>query len=67
MKNVWKVKEVIKIIEKDDWFLSGQEGSHRQYKHPVKKGKVTVPGKLSDNVARKTFNSILRQAGLKEI
>jgi predicted RNA binding protein YcfA (HicA-like mRNA interferase family) len=41
------------------------EGSHRQYKHPSKKGKVTVAGKPSDDVRKGTLNSILKQAGLK--
>jgi len=46
-----KVKDVIKILEDDGWYLSKTKGSHRQYKHSVKKGKVTVPGKLSDDLA----------------
>ena len=36
-------KDLIKIIEKDGWILVNQNGSHRQYKHPVKKGRVTIP------------------------
>ncbi|MBI4749891.1 MAG: type II toxin-antitoxin system HicA family toxin [Acidobacteria bacterium] len=60
-----KVKEIIKIIEADGWFLAKTEGSHRQFKHPLKPGKVTVAGKLSDDLLKKTENSILRQAGLK--
>ena len=40
-------------------------GSHRQYKYSTKKGLVTVPGKLSDELAPETLNSILKQAGLK--
>ena len=59
-------KDLIKIIEKDGWQLVNQNGSHRQYKHPVKKGRVTIaPHKLSDDVSLKTENSILKQAGLK--
>ena len=60
-----KVKEIIKIIEADGWVLTKTEGSHRQFKHPTKPGKVTVAGKLSDDLLKKTENSILRQAGLK--
>ena len=41
------------------------EGSHRQFKHPTKPGRVTVPGKPNDDLARGTLNSIMRQAGLK--
>jgi predicted RNA binding protein YcfA (HicA-like mRNA interferase family) len=60
-----KVKEVIKIIETDGWYFINQEGSHRQYKHSIKKGKVTVSGKPNDELHPKTERSILRQAGLK--
>jgi len=41
------------------------KGDHRQYKHPVKKGLVTISGKLGDDIAKGTLNSILKQAGLK--
>ena len=61
-----KVKEVIKMIEKDGWYLDRQKGSHRQYKHPKKKGLVTVAvHSMSDEIARGTLNSILKQAELK--
>lgn len=60
-----KVKEVIKLIQKDGWYLVAQEGSHRQYKHSTKPGRVTIAGKLSDDLASGTYNSILKQAGLK--
>jgi predicted RNA binding protein YcfA (HicA-like mRNA interferase family) len=60
-----KVKEVLKLIEADGWYLVGTKGSHRQYKHPNKQGRVTVPGKLSDDLAPGTLNSIMKQAGLK--
>ena len=60
-----KVKDIIKLIEQDGWYLARTRGSHRQYKHPTKSGLVTVPGKLSDDLAIGTLNSILKQAGLK--
>jgi predicted RNA binding protein YcfA (HicA-like mRNA interferase family) len=60
-----KVKETIKVIEADGWYLVRTRGSHRQYKHPSKSGLVTIPGKLSDDLAKGTVNSILKQAGLK--
>ncbi len=60
-----KVKEAIKILEDNDWYLARTKGSHRQYKHPTKFGLVTVPGKLSDDLAPGTLSSILKQAGLK--
>ena len=65
IKQVKKVKEIIKMIEADGWQVVAQKGSHRQYKHQVKKGRVTVPGKLSDDLHPKTEQSILKQAGLK--
>ncbi len=60
-----KVREVIKLIEADGWFLDRTRGSHRQYKHPAKRGLVTVPGKPGDDLAPGTQNSILKQAQLK--
>ena len=54
------------MVESDGWRLVGQEGSHRQYKHPVKKGKVTIAGHPSSELAPKTFKSILEQVGLKK-
>ena len=60
-----KVKEVIKLLEDDGWYLSRTSGSHRQFKHPTKSGTVTVSGKPSIDVPLGTLNSILKQAGLK--
>ncbi|RAI15106.1 MAG: addiction module toxin, HicA family [Candidatus Melainabacteria bacterium] len=62
-----KVKELIKLIEKDGWFQVAQVGSHRQYKHKIKSGRVTIAGKLSKDMPTGTLNSILKQAGLKEV
>ena len=61
-----KVREVIQLVEADGWFLVATRGSHRQYKHARKPGRVTIAGKLSEDVAPGTLNSILKQAGLKE-
>ena len=61
---IWKVKEIIRYIEDDGWYLLKTKGDHRQFKHPMKKGRVTVPGKLSDDLAPNTAKSILTQAGL---
>jgi predicted RNA binding protein YcfA (HicA-like mRNA interferase family) len=61
---IYKVIEIIRLIEKDSWYLARTKGDHRQFKHPTKKGTVTVPGKLSDDLALKTAKSILIQAGL---
>jgi len=60
-----KVSEVIHLIESDGWQLVATRGSHRQYKHPTKLGKVTIAGKPSVDVPPGTLNSILKQAGLK--
>jgi predicted RNA binding protein YcfA (HicA-like mRNA interferase family) len=60
-----KVKDAIRLLEADGWFLVATRGSHRQYKHSAKPGRVTVSGKLSDDFAPGTQNSILKQAGLK--
>jgi predicted RNA binding protein YcfA (HicA-like mRNA interferase family) len=62
-----KVRDVIRLIERDDWFLVATRGSHRQYKHPSKPGRVTVAGKPSDDMAPGTLNSVLKQALLKEL
>ncbi|MFC1806031.1 type II toxin-antitoxin system HicA family toxin [Planctomycetota bacterium] len=60
-----KVREVLRMLRDDGWFLVATRGSHRQYKHPTKPGRVTVHGKPSDDLAPGTFNSVLKQAGLK--
>jgi predicted RNA binding protein YcfA (HicA-like mRNA interferase family) len=60
-----KIREVIKMIEKDGWFMIRRRGSHRQYKHSHKNGLVTIAGHLNDELARGTLNSIFKQAGLK--
>lgn len=62
-----KVSEIIKIIEEDGWYIARHKGSHRQYKHRFKKGLVTIAAhKLSDEVAKGTLNSILKQAQLNQ-
>ena len=53
-----KVKDVIRLLEGEGWFLVATRGSHRQYKHPVRPGRVTVAGKPSDDLAPGTLNSI---------
>jgi predicted RNA binding protein YcfA (HicA-like mRNA interferase family) len=61
-----KVREVIRLLTTDGWEQVSQKGSHRQFKHATKGGKVTVPGKLSDDVPIGTRKSIFRQAGLEQ-
>lgn len=61
-----KVREILRLIEADGWLLVRTRGSHRQYKHPVKPGLVTVAGGPNDVLAPGTLNSILKQAGMKK-
>jgi predicted RNA binding protein YcfA (HicA-like mRNA interferase family) len=61
-----RVREVLRILSDDGWFLVHTAGSHRQFKHPSKPGRVTVAGKPSEELAPGTLNSILKQAGLKD-
>ena len=61
-----KVREIIKRLANDGWIPVKQRGSHRQFKHSTKPGKVTVPGKMSDDLPLGTCKSILRQAGLED-
>jgi predicted RNA binding protein YcfA (HicA-like mRNA interferase family) len=60
-----KVSDALKMLKADGWYLAVTRGSHRQYKHATKPGRVTVPGKPSDDLAPGTWNSILKQSGLK--
>jgi predicted RNA binding protein YcfA (HicA-like mRNA interferase family) len=60
-----KVRDVVHLLLEDGWFEARVRGSHRQFKHGVKRGRVTVPGKPNDDLAPGTLNSILKQAGLK--
>ena len=59
-----KVRDVIKLIEADGWYLVVTKGSHRQYKHIVKSGRVTIAGHPNDDLAPGTLNSVLKQAQL---
>jgi predicted RNA binding protein YcfA (HicA-like mRNA interferase family) len=60
-----KVRDIIKKIEEDGWKYMYSTGSHRHFKHPVKPGKVTIPGHPSDTVHPRTLQSILKQAGMR--
>ncbi|MFM9959451.1 MAG: type II toxin-antitoxin system HicA family toxin [Phycisphaerales bacterium] len=60
-----KVRAAIAMIEADGWRLVATRGSHRQFKHPLKAGRVTVAGQPNDDLPPGTLNSILKQAGLK--
>jgi predicted RNA binding protein YcfA (HicA-like mRNA interferase family) len=60
-----KVNDILARLQEDGWYLVATRGSHRQFKHPAKPGRVTVAGKPSDDLAPGTLNSILKQACLK--
>jgi predicted RNA binding protein YcfA (HicA-like mRNA interferase family) len=60
-----KISEILARLKDDGWYLVATRGSHRQFKHPEKPGRVTVSGKPSDGVAPGTKNSIFKQAGWK--
>ena len=62
-----KVRDIIKLIEADGWYRVVTKGSHQQYKHPTKSGRVTIAGHPNDDLAPGTLNSILKQAKLKEV
>lgn len=59
-----RAREAEKLLLKDGWYFVKQVGSHKHYKHPIKPGKVTIPFHSGD-IDRGTFDSILKQAGLK--
>jgi predicted RNA binding protein YcfA (HicA-like mRNA interferase family) len=65
VRNEMKVSEILKVIKDDGWFQVAQKGSHRQFKHPSKPGRVTIAGKPSDELAKGTQMSILKQADLR--
>jgi predicted RNA binding protein YcfA (HicA-like mRNA interferase family) len=61
-----KVREVIRKLEADGWYLVATRGSYRQYKHLTKPGRVTIAGQANDDLAPGALNSIRKQAGRKE-
>lgn len=61
-----KYKDIMRRLEEEGWYIDRTRGSHRQYKHPVKPGLVTVPGRPSEDSTPGTYQSILKQAGWKK-
>ena len=61
-----KIRDVIEIIERDGWHKIYQKGSHRQYRHTTKKGRVTIAGHPGDDLAAGTLDSVFKQAGIKK-
>lgn len=62
-----KVREVIRRLQMEGWVLVSTEGSHRQFKHASKPGRVTISGNLGDDMPKGTLASVRRQAGLKDV
>lgn len=60
-----KVRDVLRLLADDGWYLARARGSHQQFRHPSKPGLVTVAGRSGDDLAPGTLDSILKQAGLK--
>jgi predicted RNA binding protein YcfA (HicA-like mRNA interferase family) len=60
-----KVRELLRLVEADGWVLTRYRGSHRQFRHPIKPGTVTIAGRPALDVPPGILNSILKQAGLK--
>jgi predicted RNA binding protein YcfA (HicA-like mRNA interferase family) len=61
-----KYRDLIRLIEDDGSYLHTTVGSHRQYRHPLKPGRVTVAGQPGKDVPEGTRKSILKQAGLEK-
>jgi len=61
-----KVRDIIRLVEDDGWFLVRTRGSHRHFKHPSKPGLVTIAGHPGVDMPKGTLNSVLKQAGLKD-
>ena len=61
-----KVRDILKMLHDDGWYLVRTRGSHRQFKHAAKPGLVTIAGQPAEDIAPGTLNSILKQAGLKK-
>ena len=61
-----KVRDIIRLVQDDGWFLVRTRGSHRQFKHPSKPGLVTIAGHPGVDMPQGTLNSVLKQAGLKD-
>ncbi len=61
-----KVRDIIKRIEEDGWYLVRIRGDHRHYKHSRKKGIVTIAGHPNKDMPAGTLASVLKQAQLEK-
>jgi predicted RNA binding protein YcfA (HicA-like mRNA interferase family) len=64
--DVMKFRDLLTLLADDGWYLVRTRGSHRQYRHPVKPGLVTLAGHGNDDIASRTLKSVLKQAGLEK-
>lgn len=62
---VVKVSKILRDLKKDGWYISRMRGSHREFKHPTKKGVTTVNGRNSDDITGFLLRSIEKQSGLE--
>lgn len=62
---IMKVRDILRLIEDDGWRFHSQKGSHRQFVHPVKRGRVTIPGKLGDDLSPGVLRSVFSQAQIR--
>lgn len=60
-----KVRDILRLLKEDGWYLDRTKGSHRQFRHPTKTGTVTVAGQESNDLKKAIEQSILKQAKLK--
>ena len=60
-----KVRDAIRLVEREGWYNLRTRGSHRQFHHPVKPGTVTIPGRPGKELEKWLWRSIMRQAGLR--
>lgn len=61
-----KVRDAIRVVERDGWYLVRTRGSHRHYHHETKRGTVTIAGRPSKDLSPAMRDSILKQAGLEK-
>jgi predicted RNA binding protein YcfA (HicA-like mRNA interferase family) len=64
-RNKMKIRDILRLLEEDGWYEARCRGSHRQFKHNIKRGLVTIAGQANDDLAKGTLNSIFKQAGIK--
>jgi predicted RNA binding protein YcfA (HicA-like mRNA interferase family) len=62
-----KIGDVLRVLHADGWYLAATRGSHREFRHPAKPGRVTVAGKLSDDLSPGTLNSIVKQSAPRKM